>query len=199
MRLNIWECLFCYVAWTQTRRTHDPYEKIGFGEGQKPYKNTGVQHILWFSISKNVDSVREYEKKIGLNNTKTYLDFAKRILNLREQTCGFIEDEIRDGKKIYVYGASTRGNTLLQYYGLNSELILAAAERNPEKWGKKTVGSKIPIISEKQARSEKPDYFLILPWYFKEEFVKRESEFLQNGGKFLIPLPEFEVINSDNL
>ena len=152
-----------------------------------------------FSISKNVDSVREYEKKIGLNNTKTYLDFAKRILNLREQTCGFIEDEIRDGKKIYVYGASTRGNTLLQYYGLNSELILAAAERNPEKWGKKTVGSKIPIISEKQARSEKPDYFLILPWYFKEEFVKRESEFLQNGGKFLIPLPEFEVINSDNL
>ena len=98
-----------------------------------------------FSISKNVDSVREYEKKIGLNNTKTYLDFAKRILNLREQTCGFIEDEIRDGKKIYVYGASTRGNTLLQYYGLNSELILAAAERNPEKWGKKTVGSKIPI------------------------------------------------------
>ena len=152
-----------------------------------------------FSISKNVDSVREYEKKIGLNNTKTYLDFAKRILNLREQTCGFIEDEIRDGKKIYVYGASTRGNTLLQYYGLNSELILAAAERNPEKWGKKTVGSKIPIISEKQARSEKPDYFLILPWYFKEEFVKRESEFLQNGGKFLIPLQEFEVINSDNL
>lgn len=152
-----------------------------------------------FSISKNVDSVREYEKKIGLNNTKTYLDFAKRILNLREQTCGFIEDEIRDGKKIYVYGASTRGNTLLQYYGLDSELILAAAERNPEKWGKKTVGSKIPIISEKQARSEKPDYFLILPWYFKEEFVKRESEFLQNGGKFLIPLPEFEVINSDNL
>ena len=152
-----------------------------------------------FSISKNVDSVREYEKKIGLNNTKTYLDFAKRILNLREQTCGFIEDEIRDGKKIYVYGASTRGNTLLQYYGLNSELILAAAERNPEKWGKKTVGSKIPIISEKQARSEKPDYFLILPWYFKEEFVKRESEFLQNGGKFLIPLPEFAVINSDNL
>ena len=152
-----------------------------------------------FSISKNVDSVREYEKKIGLNNTKTYLDFAKRILNLREQTCGFIEDEIRDGKKIYVYGASTRGNTLLQYYGLNSELILAAAERNPEKWGKKTVGSKIPIISEKQARSEKPDYFLILPWYFKEEFVRRESEFLQNGGKFLIPLPEFEVINSDNL
>ena len=152
-----------------------------------------------FSISKNVDSVREYEKKIGLNNTKTYLDFAKRILNLREQTCGFIEDEIRDGKKIYVYGASTRGNTLLQYYGLNSEFILAAAERNPEKWGKKTVGSKIPIISEKQARSEKPDYFLILPWYFKEEFVKRESEFLQNGGKFLIPLPEFEVINSDNL
>ena len=152
-----------------------------------------------FSISKNVDSVREYETKIGLNNTKTYLDFAERIQNLKEQTCKFIEDEIRDGKKIYVYGASTRGNTLLQYYGLNSESILAAAERNPEKWGKKTVGSRIPIISEEQARLEKPDYFLILPWYFIEEFVKRENEFLQNGGKFLIPLPEFKVINSNSL
>lgn len=152
-----------------------------------------------FSISKNVDSVREYETKIGLNNTKTYLDFAERIQNLKEQTCKFIQDEIRDGKKIYVYGASTRGNTLLQYYGLNSESILAAAERNPEKWGKKTVGSRIPIISEEQARLEKPDYFLILPWYFIEEFVKRENKFLQNGGKFLIPLPEFKVINSNSL
>ena len=98
-----------------------------------------------------------------------------------------------------VYGASTRGNTLLQYYELNSELILAAAERNPEKWGKKTVGSQIPIISEKQARSEKPDYFLILPWYFVEEFVKRENEFLQNGGKFVIPLPEFKIVDKNNL
>ena len=161
--------------------------------------NGGSIRVYIKFISKNVDSVREYETKIGLNNTKTYLDFAERIQNLKEQTCKFIEDEIRDGKKIYVYGASTRGNTLLQYYGLNSESILAAAERNPEKWGKKTVGSRIPIISEEQARLEKPDYFLILPWYFIEEFVKRENEFLQNGGKFLIPLPEFKVINSNSL
>ena len=152
-----------------------------------------------FEVTKNVDIVRDYETKIGLENTKTYLDFAERILNIRTETCKFIEDETKEGKKIYVYGASTRGNTLLQYYGLNSELILAAAERNPEKWGKKTVGSQIPIISEKQARSEKPDYFLILPWYFVEEFVKRENEFLQNGGKFVIPLPEFKIVDKNNL
>ena len=152
-----------------------------------------------FEVTKNVDIVRDHETKIGLENTKTYLDFAERILNIRTETCKFIEDETKDGKKIYVYGASTRGNTLLQYYELNSELILAAAERNPEKWGKKTVGSQIPIISEKQARSEKPDYFLILPWYFVEEFVKRENEFLQNGGKFVIPLPEFKIVDKNNL
>ena len=104
-----------------------------------------------------------------------------------------------NGKKIYVYGASTRGNTLLQYYGLDSKSILAAAERNPDKWGKKTVGSKIPIISEKQARLDKPDYFFVLPWYFIDEFEIREKEYLQDGGRFLIPLPEFKLIDSNQL
>jgi len=150
-----------------------------------------------FSISERVNSVREYETKIGLDNQKPYLDFAKRILNIKEQTCKFIKDEINNGKKIYVYGASTRGNTLLQYYELNSNSILAAAERNPDKWGKKTVGSKIPIISEKQARLDKPDYFLVLPWYFIDEFENREKDYLRDGGKFIVPLPKFKLINSN--
>ena len=149
------------------------------------------------SISERVNSVREYETKIGLDNQKPYLDFAKRILNIKEQTCKFIKDEINNGKKIYVYGASTRGNTLLQYYELNSNSILAAAERNPDKWGKKTVGSKIPIISEKQARLDKPDYFLVLPWYFIDEFEIREKDYLRDGGKFIVPLPKFKLIGSN--
>ena len=149
-----------------------------------------------FSISKRVDDVLAYETKIGLSDEKTYLDFAQQIKNLKQQTCKFIKDEINNGKKIYVYGASTRGNTLLQYYGLNSQFIQAASERNPAKWGKYIVGSMIPIISEEQARLEKPDYFLVLPWYFADEFVSRERKFLENGGKFLIPLPQFKLIDS---
>mgnify|MGYP001162611122 FL=1 len=151
-----------------------------------------------FSISKRVNDMMVYETKIGLSDEKTYLDFARQIKSLKQQTCKFIKDEINNGKKIYVYGASTRGNTLLQYYGLNSQFIQAASERNPAKWGKYIVGSMIPIISEEQARLEKPDYFLILPWYFADEFVNRERKFLDDGGKFLIPLPQFKLIDSNN-
>ena len=149
-----------------------------------------------FSISKRVDDVIAYETKIGLSDEKTYLDFAEQIKSLKQQTCKFIKDEIDNGRKFYVYGASTRGNTLLQYYGLNSQFIQAASERNPAKWGKYIVGSMIPIISEEQARLEKPDYFLVLPWYFADEFVSREKKFLEGGGKFLIPLPQFKLIDS---
>ena len=151
-----------------------------------------------FSISKRVNDMMVYETKIGLSDEKTYLDFARQIKSLKQQTCKFIKDEINNGKKIYVYGASTRGNTLLQYYGLNSQFIQAASERNPAKWGKYIVGSMIPIISEEQARLEKPDYFLVLPWYFADEFVNRERKFLDDGGKFLIPLPQFKLIDSNN-
>ena len=152
-----------------------------------------------FSVSKRVNDVIAYEKKIKLSDEKTYLDFAEKIKSLKQQTCKFIKDEINNGKKFYVYGASTRGNTLLQYYGLNLQFIQGASERNPAKWGKYIVGSMIPIISEEQARLEKPDYFLVLPWYFADEFVSRERKFLEDGGKFLIPLPQFKLIDSSNL
>ena len=98
------------------------------------------------------------------------------------------------GKKIYFYGASTRGNTLIQYYGLDRKYISAAVERNPEKWGKKIASMGIPIISEAQARKDRPDYLLVLPWYFKEEFLKREANYLQQGGHFIFPLPKLEVV-----
>ena len=152
-----------------------------------------------FSVSKRVNDVIAYEKKIKLSDEKTYLDFAEKIKSLKQQTCKFIKDEINNGKKFYVYGASTRGNTLLQYYGLNLQFIQGASERNPAKWGKYIVGSMIPIVSEEQARLEKPDYFLVLPWYFADEFVSRERKFLEGGGKFLIPLPQFKLIDSSNL
>jgi len=107
---------------------------------------------------------------------------------------------IRDrGKKIYVYGASTKGNTLLQFLNLTNCLIKTAADRNPDKWGKETVGTYIPIISEEQARKERPDYFLILPWHFLEEFLRREKEYLKSGGKFIVPLPSFKIISYKDL
>jgi len=147
-----------------------------------------------YQITKRVQEMRNNEKKLELETSKPYIDFSNRIQKLKNETYEFINNETKNGKKVYVYGASTRGNTLLQYYNLDSKLIKAAAERNPEKWGKKIVGSNIPIISEEQARNKNPDYFLILPWYFIDEFLEREKNYLDSGGKFIIPLPEFKLV-----
>ena len=117
------------------------------------------------------------------------LSFKERIDKNKKECVDFIKKVVSEGKKVYVYGASTKGNVILQYYGLDSSLITAAAERSPEKWGKYTIGTWIPIISEEQARLEKPDYFLVLPWAFFDEFSTRESKWLEGGGKFILPLP----------
>jgi len=143
-----------------------------------------------------VRSLRESEEKLGLNGRAVYDEFVRRVEGLKAKTVGFIREAVAAGKKVYVYGASTKGNTLLQFYGLDASLIPFAAERNQDKWGKKTVGSLIPIISEEQARADRPDYFFVLPWHFMEEFREREKEFLQNGGKFIVPLPEFRIIGA---
>ena len=145
-------------------------------------------------ISKNVLKMQKLEKKLKLTNKKTYNNFAKRIKQNKEKIVSFIKKETKKGNKIYLYGASTRGNTLLQYFGLTPKYIPYAVERNPEKWGKLIASVGIPIISEEKARKEKPDYMLVLPWFFKEEFLKREKAYLKDGGHFIFPLPRLEII-----
>lgn len=137
------------------------------------------------------------EEQFGLSEKQTYLDFAKRANSIKDELYDFINQESSNGKIIYVYGASTKGNALLQFCNLNDKLIKKAADRDSIKHGKRTIGSNIPIISEEQARQENPDYFLILPWHLVEFFKDREKEFLSNGGKFIVPLPKFKII-SDN-
>ena len=129
-----------------------------------------------------------------LNSFKPYELFVKRIEHIRRNLIDFVDQEQAKGKSIYVYGASTRGNTLLQYFNLDDKRIVAAADRNPIKWGKKMIGTNIPIISEEAARDANPDYFLVLPWAFINEFKMREEKFLTNGGKFIVPLPDFKLI-----
>lgn len=98
---------------------------------------------------------------------------------------------------IWAYGASTRGNTLLQLLGLDSTKIVAIADRNPKKWGKYTAGGNIQIISEDMMRQKQPDNLLVLPYYFEEEFLKREMEYLKKGGKMIFPLPKFRIYTAD--
>ena len=141
-----------------------------------------------------VDRMRYQEEQLKLDNKWTYMLFALRVRNIAKQVHSFIEGEVKKGKTVYLYGASTRGNSLIQTCNLDNKLITAAVERNPEKWGKKIASLDIPIISEEQARKEKPDYLLVLPWFFKEEFLEREKEYLAQGGHFIFALPEFTVV-----
>ena len=147
------------------------------------------------NIQNSVDEFLKKEDGFGLEKKETYLDFANRVNSLKNKLNDFIKEEISNGKSIYAYGASTKGNTLLQFYNLNNKLISKAADRDSKKFGKMTIGSNIPIISEEQARDEKPDYFLVLPWHLVDFFKERENVFLKNGGKFIVPLPDFKIIS----
>lgn len=141
-----------------------------------------------------VSSILEYEKTLKLNEKKIYMDFWKNVNKLKDETVNFIKKEKKKGKKIWGYGASTKGNTLLQWFGLDHTLIDGIAERSPAKFGLKTAGTDIPIYSEEEMRKAKPDYLLVLPWHFISEFRKREADFLKKGGKLIVPCPKFEVI-----
>jgi SAM-dependent methyltransferase len=139
-------------------------------------------------------TLRELEAAQGLDTRKPYSDFAHWVARIKHDVVGFIREEVGRGRRVYVYGASTKGNTLLQYFGLDHSLIGAAADRNPDKWGRVTVGTRIPIVSEEEARAARPDYFLVLPWHFIDEFQAREEEYLLGGGRFILPLPRFSLI-----
>lgn len=116
-------------------------------------------------------------------------DFARRVQGLRISTLVSLDGWRKKGELVLGYGASTKGNTLLQYYGIGPDLIPAIADRNPAKVGKFTVGSGIPIISEKEMRDHVPDYLFVFPWGFIDAFKERERPFLWRGGQFILPLP----------
>lgn len=145
-------------------------------------------------INKRVRLLEKKEKRLKLNKKKIYSDFAKRITDNKKTLLNFVKSQAKIGKVIYIYGASTRGNTLIQFLNLNNKLIKFAVERNPEKWGKIIASVGIPIISEERARKNKPDFMLVLPWFFKYEFLKREKKYLKLGGHLIFPLPKFEII-----
>jgi hypothetical protein len=144
--------------------------------------------------AERVQAMREHEIRLGLYDKPVYQEFATRVERIKQDTVEFVKNAVANGKTVYVYGASTKGNTVLQYFALNNTLISAAAERNSEKWGRITVGTNIPIISEVEARMAKPDYFLVLPWHFLSEFMEREHDYLYSGGRFIVPFPYFTLI-----
>lgn len=125
---------------------------------------------------------------------ETYAKFYRQLEKNRVECRRFIQAANVASKSIFLYGASTKGNTILQYYGLDNSLISGASERSPSKFGKYTVGTGIPIFAEEEVRRINPDYMLVLPYAFLPEFLQREQKWREGGGRFLVPLPEFRVV-----
>jgi hypothetical protein len=134
------------------------------------------------------------EEDMGLDTPRPYREFEENVFKHRKNLVSLIESILGDGKKVFGYGASTKGNVLLQFCGLTSKHLPCIADVNEQKFGSFTPGTHIPIISEKEAHAMKPDYFLVLPWHFKHNILEREKDYLAHGGKFIFPLPEIEIV-----
>ncbi len=159
---------------------------------------TYICHQGRYPITRRVSEMQRYEDGLSLSGQAVYERFARNIRRIRSQVRRFIMTEVGKGKTVYVYGASNRGNTILQYCGLNHTLIKKATDANPEKWGRKTVGTLIPIVPKEEARRDKPDYFLILPHHFLDEIRRDEEEYLERGGRFIVPLPDFRIVTAND-
>lgn len=140
-----------------------------------------------------IGETRQKEFDLELDTGKPYTSFQQRIKKLRTEMHDLLVKYKKKGKKVHIYGASTKGNTILQWCNIDSTLIEFAAERNPDKFGASTLGTNIPIISEAESRAMKPDYYLVLPWHFKDEFLEREKDAIENGTGFIFPVPRVEV------
>jgi len=140
-----------------------------------------------------LEALRASEAELELDTPAPYDAFGRRVAAVKDDLLRLLEGFKADGKRVHIYGASTKGNTLLQYVGLDTGLIECAADRNEDKWGSETIGTHIPIVSEAESRARRPDYYLALPWHFLTEFLERETEFLAGGGTFVVPLPDVHL------
>jgi len=142
-----------------------------------------------------INEILNEEKEYNLLSKETYINFIKNCDKEINKLKQFIKMIHKNGKRVYIYAASTKGNCLLQYANIDESDCPYAVERNLNKVGKMTCTG-IPIISEETMRMDPPDFLLVLPWHFRDEIIVRESAFLNNGGQFIFPFPNFEIYSS---
>ena len=150
-------------------------------------------------FTKKIKNLKSKESELKLTELKTYIKFEQTINSLKDKTVNFTNKILKKGKSVLALGASTKGNIILQHFGLTKEKIPFISERNSEKVGLKCLGSDIELISEDRAREINPEAFIVLPWNFKNEIVAREKEYLNKGGKlmFVMPYPHFVTKNGE--
>ena len=181
---------------------HEHIEYYSYKSLVYMYEKCGLEITDVSENSVNGGSYRIYAKKLKKGSIdypekaskQDLIDFRNRVDLIKVELLNFLKTEKLAGKTIHAYGASTKGNVILQYMGLDTSIIDYASERSPEKYGRYTVGSWIPIISENESREMKPDYYLVLPWAFFDEMYERESEWREGGGRFIVPFPNLRIV-----
>jgi hypothetical protein len=145
-------------------------------------------------IDQRVEALKEVERQKGLGNLETYLNFSRKVQETKRKLLSFLIQVKIDGKTVVGYGAAAKGNTLLNYCGIRTDFIDYTCDRSPHKQGKFLPGTHIPIYSPDKISETKPDYVLILPWNLKEEITQQLSNVREWGGKFVVPIPEVEIL-----
>jgi NDP-4-keto-2,6-dideoxyhexose 3-C-methyltransferase len=143
-----------------------------------------------------VRAILRREEAAGLGTLKPFQEFGARVAAHRDALRAFLRDVNQSGKTIAGYGASTKGNVVLQYCGITAKDLPFIAEVNEDKFGAFTPGTHIPIVSETDAKAAKPDFLLVLPWHFRDNIIERERSYLAAGGRLVFPLPEIDVVGA---
>ena len=143
---------------------------------------------------KTVQWLLQKEEILNCNKLETHKNFYKECLKQKLLLIDLLKNLKDMKKKVFGYGASTKGNVILQFCNINENLLPYIGEVNKYKFNRFTPGSKIKIIPENKLKNMKPDYLLVLPWHFKNFIIKKEQKFLSNGGKLIFPLPDIEII-----
>lgn len=153
-----------------------------------------VQHKNGMRV-RTKELVAALNAEAGRDKRRELDEMFNRVEILREQILSFLTECKADGLEVHGYGASTKGNTLLQYFGITEDLLPFIAERNESKFGKFTPGTKIPIVSEEDSKAREPYAYFVLPWHFKDAILRREGTYRETSGtKFCFPLPKFEIL-----
>lgn len=154
----------------------------------------GHPHHEGWGKDSHIVALQAQEKQLHLDRLDAYIPFKNAIDTHKEALLDLLRQLKQEGKTVLGYGASTKGNVVLQYCQLTAQDIPCIAEVNEDKFGAFTPLTHIPIVSEAEAKALKPDYFLVLPWHFRASILAREQEFLNQGGKFIFPLPHIEIV-----
>lgn len=152
------------------------------------------ENARYAAHSRRVEEVLAREEALNLHTLTPFAQFRQRVFAHRDELRNFMTETARQNKKVYGYGASTKGNVLLQFCNLTARDLPAIAEVNEDKFGAYTPRTLIPIRTEAEVRALQPDYLLVLPWHFREGIIRREAAYLEAGGQLVFPLPHIDIV-----